>query len=790
MPDLKAAFSSLPVKHKRLLAVLVIAGGISVGSKVRGLVRDAHKQQKILCADVHNTGRAGARRPQKIAVNKQFFQRLWRILKICVPSIFSKEAFLVLIQGALLVSRTVLTDWIAHIEGLCGNTLISQKFDEFGSSILSFAIVGVPAAIVNSGLKYMQKRIELAFQSRLTRYLHAKYTSNRAYYAASVLGGMTNPDQRITEDVEKFCFAISELYSHTFKPLLDVVMFTHSLAKVMGYKGQFVLYAYYLVISYLLRTLSPPLAQLTAQEAALNGSFRAAHQRLVSHSEEVAYNDPPAGAAEELILNQHLQRLVKYSGLSALQRCIQQVADGYFVKYFASCAALLVYAAPIYFKTPEARGTSGELAGDYIRSMRLLQNTNRGIGDLILIYKRISNLASHTSRVSELHEQINALSAEDEEHKELFRRNVSVNHMLGITPSGGVAPGEPPLSPKRMVAPIISFSRVSMDSPDGTPLVRELTFDVQKGCSVMLMGPNGCGKSSLLRVLAGLWPLPAGEISAPDKSKLFYLSQRPYLVTGTLRDQLLYPFPPRSVWNGAGEAQRKHYVSSLSRQPPPPSAFLDVELERCLKAVDLDYLVSRGNGWDQVQSWQETLSGGEKQRLAMSRLLYHRPTYAILDECTSAVSSDGECKLYQACMDAGITVLSVAHRPTLKKFHKVIVHFDGNVQTTGLGWRMELAEQGGKQIEMKVPESKFPAPSFASQTGLLKLRQAACENQQGLRLGLQQEQEKCRDEEGNLSLDLLKLQEKMANARHVCLTASRSASELEGKLADGSSLIK
>ena len=89
---------------------------------------------------------------------------------------------------------------------------------------------------------------------------------------------MTSADQRITEDVDKFCFAVSDLYSHTFKPLLDVIFFTRSLSKVMGYRGQFTLYLYYLVVAYTLRGISPPLSQMASQEAALTGSFRAAHQ--------------------------------------------------------------------------------------------------------------------------------------------------------------------------------------------------------------------------------------------------------------------------------------------------------------------------------------------------------------------------------------------------------------------------------------------------------------------------------------------------------------------------------
>ena len=612
----------------------------------------------------------------------------------------------------------MLTDWIARIEGTSGSSIISLDFKAFGWAQLEFAAVGIPAAIVNSGLKFMQKQIELAFQSKLSEHLHSRYCRNRAYYAASNLGGMTSADQRITEDVDKFCFSISELYSHTFKPLLDVILFTRSLSKVMGYKGQFLLYGYYLVVAYILKIISPPLAHMSSQEAALVGTFRAAHQRLVTYSEEVAYNDPPGGMAEELVLNQHLKRLVKYSGLSALQRCVQQVADGYLVKYFASVTALLVYAAPIYFRDPSTRSSHGELAHDYIRSMRLLQNTNKGVGDLVLVYKRITNLAAHTGRVSELLEQVKQLSGGDVEHRELFRRNVSSTHILGIAPSTSKSTvthsddPEPssPVPPQILHGDSIKCHRVSMgetqmilslspsnasypspsDSPDGAPLVRELTFEVTEGRSAMIMGPNGSGKSSLFRVMSGLWPLLSGVISVPEKQKgLFYLSQRPYLVSGTLRDQLLYPFPPQAVWEGTGSKARALFTSNSSTQPPTPGQELDERLGECLEAVELGYLLSRGSGWSQVQNWQETLSGGEKQRVAMARLLFHRPKFAVLDECTSAVSADGEVKLYQALERAGITFLSIAHRPALRSFHSFIIHFDGGVERNGLGWRLE-----------------------------------------------------------------------------------------------------
>lgn len=513
---------------------------------------------------------------------------------------------------------------------------------------------------MNSLLKYLQKHLQIGFQTRLTKHLHSKYCSNHAYYAASHLRSLTNPDQRLTEDVEKFAFSITELYNYTFKPLLDVVLFTKALSPVMGYKGQFALYGYYITIALILKSLSPPLSKMAAQEAALAGGFRQAHQRLSSRAEEVAYNDPPGGLSEELILNEHLQRLLRYISLSSFQRCIQQIFDGFFVKYMASVACLIIYALPLHRRRAKERGTQGTLTQDYVRSIRLLQNTSRGIGDLILVYKRLTTLAAHTSRVSVLLEQVDGLAQAPALEEGQIGQSSQLN-------------GDPKNLPKRQIGDQLKFEDVYISAPDGTPLIQDLSFEVSIGRSVLLMGPNGSGKSSLVRVLAGLWPFQNGTIICPQKSEILYLSQQAYLVTGTLRDQILYPDPPRGTWLNTSKEDKRRFTQLRGRGV---SAVDESRLHQCLNDVELGYLLDRGDGWNQFQKWDEMLSGGEKQRLAMARLLYHKPRFAVLDEATSAVSIDGEQKLYNACRASGISFLSIGHRHTLKQFHQVIIHIN------------------------------------------------------------------------------------------------------------------
>ncbi len=185
----------------------------------------------------------------------------------------------------------------------------------------------------------------------------------------------------------------------------------------------------------------------------------------------------------------------------------------------------------------------------------------------------------------------------------------------------------------------------------------QLTADASALEPLLVQGPSGMGKTSLMRALTGLWREGSGTVTRPALSDVMFLPQPPYMILVSLRDQLTYP-------RAAGVS--------------------DEQLHDVLRAGNLSNLCERFGGLDAEMHRADVLSPGEQQRLASARLLLNRPRYAFLDEATSALDAGNEQSMYALLNQQRIPFLSSGHRPSLLKFHRNVLELSGNSR-----WKIE-----------------------------------------------------------------------------------------------------
>jgi len=182
-------------------------------------------------------------------------------------------------------------------------------------------------------------------------------------------------------------------------------------------------------------------------------------------------------------------------------------------------------------------------------------------------------------------------------------------------------------------------------------IIKNLNLSIDNNQSLLVVGPSGCGKTSLLRMISGLWEPDNGVIKKPKIGELLFIPQKPYMLLGSLREQLCYPTEVKK--------------------------FSDEHLTTVLHEVNLKTLVDRYPNLDIKQDWPRILSLGEQQRLAFARLLLNSPRFAVLDEATSALDINTEKKLYSLLKERELSLISVGHRPSLKDFHEYILELNG-----------------------------------------------------------------------------------------------------------------
>ncbi|ORY15765.1 ABC transporter transmembrane region 2-domain-containing protein [Clohesyomyces aquaticus] len=603
-------------------------------------------------------GHAQAPPPQtKPGLNLAFLHQFLSLLNIMIPRWNSKETGLLISHGMFLMLRTYLSLVVARLDGEIVRDLVAGNGTAFLWGIVKWLGVGSFGSYTNAMIKFLQSKVSIAFRTRLTRYIHDLYLNNHLnYYKLSNLDGGVGQgaDQFITQDLTLFCASAASLYSSLGKPLVDLCVFNYQLFRSLGPVALSGLLANYFLTATILRRLSPPFGKLKAVEGRREGDFRALHSRLIANAEEVAFYG-----------GDQMERHFLEKGFRELKHCMEDIyslkirynmLEDFVLKYSWSAFGYLITSLPVFFPawgglggTPELTGGGGELQSrernrmkDFITNKRLMLSLADAGGRMMYSIKDLSELAGYTSRVYTL------ISTLHRVHADAYYPLTGTRHELYSLSDiqGTIHKGFDGVRLEHV--PVVAPSLYPMG---GDELIESLSFIVHSSEHLLITGPNGVGKSAVSRIVAGLWPTYRGLVSRPRSvgvDGIMFLPQRPYLSTGTLRDQVIYPHT---------EVDMKD------------SGRRDFELSQVLEEARLGYLPDREGGWDTRKDWKDVLSGGEKQRMGIARLLYHEPRYAFIDEGTSAVSSDVEGLLYERAKAKGITLITISTRASLKRYH-------------------------------------------------------------------------------------------------------------------------
>ena len=289
--------------------------------------------------------------------------------------------------------------------------------------------------------------------------------------------------------------------------------------------------------------------------------------------------------------------------------------------YFSRFLPWLVI-APLYFAKEKDFGVFGQAGIAF----------SQVFFSVSFIVNNITELASFSASISRL---------------EGFQ--TKVEKISGLIGRGDIAAAQAPAAPS---SASILVEHVDLVPPRSTRrLIHDLNLSIAPDQRLLVVGPSGCGKTSFLRLISGLWSPESGRVQRPPEGELLFIPQKPYMLLGSLREQLCYP--------------------------QSPDRFSDDQLRHVLEQVYLPDLIQRYPDLTVKQDWPRLLSLGEQQRLAFARLLLNGPRFVVLDEATSALDVTTEKKLYQLLVQREMAFVSVGHRPTLTEYHDTVLELDG-----------------------------------------------------------------------------------------------------------------
>ena len=545
--------------------------------------------------------------------------RRWRrFLALAAPYWRSEDSWRagVLLIGLilLLLGQTAFNLSFVELSGELTSALAARDADRFWKAIRTSLVVLAVAVPIWALYYRVRDTLGLHWRRWLTHRFLDAWLAHRSYYTLNASGDIDNPDQRIAEDVATFTQQSLYFSMIALGALIQLAAFT---AMLWSISRELV---YFLCGYALLGTLGTtlifgrPLVTLNFRQLRREGDFRFALVRIREHAEPIAMMRGERDEAEQArgwfaALFDNARALVRRQfGLNLFQ-------------YAFSFLTIILPSAII-----ANRVLSGELeVGAAVQAGGAFTAILSALSVVIDHFEGLSRLSAGVDRLHDFSERLRQETPEpiDGTHiRTVIAGHLRLEHLTVCTPGQ---------------------ERV---------LIKDLSLNVQTGQGLMIVGGSGGGKSSLLRVIGGLWRSGEGHIERPPEDKLMFLPQQPYMTLGSLRRQLLYPDCTREV--------------------------ADCVLQELLARVNLADLAQRFDGLDTERDWGKVLSIGEQQRLAFARVLLAQPQFAMLDEATSALDAANETNLYAQLAQARITPVSVSHRPGLLPFHEQVLELPGD----------------------------------------------------------------------------------------------------------------
>ena len=563
------------------------------------------------------------------SVNKLNLKLLRRCLTLAKPYWFSlekkKARWLIVLLFLLLVGETEFNVLFNQQSGEITSALAARDAFRFWHSIRTFIGLLVVAVPIYAYYYYVRDKLALNWRRWLTGQYLDRYFRHRAFYQLLSKPEIDNPDQRISEDIASFTQQSLGFLLVFASGVFQLLAFSRVLWSISHYLVLFlILYAAALtLISF--GVFGEKMVSLHFNQRRREANFRFGLVRLRENAEAIALYH---GERQE---QAQVQRLFGEL-FTNFDKLIRWTLRLNFFQYSHSLLTLMLPSVII-----ARRVLSGEL--EVGRIVQAEGAFSAILGALTLLVEHLESLSRFAAGVDRL---------------ETLASVLEPAQIHGHPGRGKIATRE---------GDHLSFDNITLQTPNyERTLVKALTVSVPPGGGLLIVGASGCGKSSLLRVTAGLWDSGAGTLERPKLEDLLFLPQHAYMVLGSLRRQLHYP-------NLELDAS-------------------DADLCEVLQCVNLPDLVERCGGFDVELDFEKVLSVGERQRLAFARVLLSRPHCVLLDEATSALDRENEAALYRLLLGTSTTIVSVSHHPALIKYHAQVLELTGDG-----GWRLCAAAE-------------------------------------------------------------------------------------------------